>query len=170
MCADRFRSPRVWGCVLFALVASGLLPAKAAATSGFGADAACRQDPKLANKGRIEFRMENRPWREVFAWLSEQTGVPVVVTCMPVGSFTFVGPQGARYTIPEVVGIINRALLRQKNAFLLRRPRCFALYWADEPVLARGAAQIRTNTRRRYIQNSTSQYTNSTAAPASRGS
>lgn len=131
MSVDRFARPRVWACCLLALTAGlGLLPGKGAA-SGCAAEGACRRDPRLANLPRVEFRVKNKPWRDVLAWLTEQTGVPVACSFRPVGSFTFVGPPGARYTIPEVVGIIERGLMRQ-GYLLIPRPRCFALGLADE--------------------------------------
>jgi hypothetical protein len=131
MSANTFSYARVWGCFLLALVAGlVLLPGKAAA-SEFGAEAACRRDPELANLPRIEFRVEKKPWMEVLTWLTEQTGVPVLGTFRPVGSFTFIGPPGTKYTIPEVVGIIERGLMRQ-GYLLIRRPSCFTLGAIDE--------------------------------------
>src|SRR5438094_2118219 len=54
------------------------------------------------DQGGIEFRMEKKPWSEVFDWLSRRTGMPVITTFKLTGSFTFVGPPGARYTAPEI--------------------------------------------------------------------
>src|SRR5713226_7228805 len=52
-----------------------------------------RNDP---TKAGIEFRMVNKRWTEVFDWLSRETGVPYCGSSR-AGTFTFVGPKGARY-------------------------------------------------------------------------
>jgi hypothetical protein len=97
------------------------------------------QGPRPANNAGIEFAMKGKRWSEVFAWLTEQTDLPFVGSSIS-GQFTFVGRKGARYTLPQIVAIINQALLRQHNAYLVRRPRCFVLVWVAEPVLAQATA------------------------------
>jgi hypothetical protein len=89
---------------------------------------------KLTDRGGIEFRMENKPWSEVFEWLSKQSGVPVITSFKVAGSFTFIGPEGAKYTLPEIEFIINRALLHQNELALIRRERCFAIMAADSLI------------------------------------
>jgi hypothetical protein len=79
-----------------------------------------------ARQINIEFRMESKSWHEVFKWLSSQTGVPFIGSCGPAGTFTFIGPKEAKYSLPEIVASINQAL-RQQGFALVRRPRCFTL-------------------------------------------
>src|SRR4051794_4088564 len=52
----------------------------------------------------------NAPWRQVFNWLCEETGKPVLSCWTPTGGFTYQGPPGKRHTIPEVVALLNEAL------------------------------------------------------------
>jgi hypothetical protein len=112
-----------------------LPPEARAAPAPLPKTAGARRDK--VDDGRVEFRMENKPWRDVFRWLTDKSDLPFIVSCMPTGCFTFVGPKGARYSIPEVVAIVNRALL-PTGCRLIRRPRCFTLDWSeDEPLYAR---------------------------------
>src|SRR5262245_55478943 len=54
----------------------------------------------LPNK-KIAFAMDGKPWAEVFKWLSDETGLPVVYNSRPSGSFSFIGPQKKTYTLAE---------------------------------------------------------------------
>jgi hypothetical protein len=127
-----------WAILAVATLAVGLFPDEGRAALPNDTEAACRNDRRLANLGRVELRMKGKVWRDVFHWLTDLTGYPVVCTFLPTGTFTFVGPKGATYTIPEVAGIINRALVRQNNLRLHLWPgRSFALVSPDEPLLVR---------------------------------
>src|SRR5947207_1761779 len=57
------------------------------------------------------FSFEKKPWRSVFDWLVENSGKPVVGNHFPTSTFTFLSPKGKRYTMPEVIDIINEGLL-----------------------------------------------------------
>jgi type II secretory pathway component GspD/PulD (secretin) len=82
--------------------------------------------------GAFEFR--EAPWGQVFAWLSDRTGLPVVAPSRPVGTFTFVPPRPDKtYGVPEVVDVLNEALVAQKY-LLLPREHSFLLVAADEKV------------------------------------
>jgi type II secretory pathway component GspD/PulD (secretin) len=90
---------------------------------------------KAAEK-RFALRMEAVPWKKVFAWLADQTGLPVVAEQVPTGTFTFLPPASAgkaprTYTIPEVLDVLNDALLASKH-LLVRRANSFQLVAADE--------------------------------------
>jgi hypothetical protein len=78
---------------------------------------------------RVAFRMEDVRWVDVFRWLGEQTGKPFVGSSI-AGSFTFVGPPGARYTIPEILAIMNRNL-QQRGIILVERPKCFVIEFTE---------------------------------------
>jgi hypothetical protein len=77
--------------------------------------------------------MDNVTWKEVLNWLEEQTGLAVVSNNTPLGRFTFLGPKGARYTMPQILDILSEAL-RQQEMLLIRRERNFALVFADQFV------------------------------------
>ena len=79
--------------------------------------------------------MEDKPWSDVFQWLARETGVPVITDFKVSGHFTFIGPKGARYTIAEIIGLINEGLL-QHQLVLVRRPRTFGLAFVDAELLA----------------------------------
>jgi len=90
--------------------------------------------PKPAAK-TIKFEMRDKPWATVLEWLSDQTGVPVITIHKPTGTFTFIAPRNGptQFTIPQIIDILNEALLAQKY-ILIRRTSSFTLLPADEKI------------------------------------
>jgi len=100
------------------------------------ADEDKKKDDKKPEK-RLVFNMDGKPWSDVFTWLAKQSGKPLITTVKPTGSFTFVNPPGKTYTIPEVIDIINEALLSNsptQKYYLINRERSFTVVPADEKV------------------------------------
>src|SRR5262249_38873097 len=58
----------------------------------------------------VLFAFNKAEWRDVFRWLTDLTGKPVISVYRPPGTFSFRGPADKEYTIPEVVDIIKEAL------------------------------------------------------------
>ncbi len=80
----------------------------------------------------LEFRQV--PWARVFEWLGDRTGLPVITPYKPTGTFSFVPPRpGKTYTMPEVVDILNDALLGQ-HYLLVRGEHAFTLVAADQRI------------------------------------
>jgi type II secretory pathway component GspD/PulD (secretin) len=97
-----------------------------------GAPAAPLKQPETS----IVFSMSGKPWKDVFQWLTDQTNMPVVSTLIPTGTFSFIGPVGKSYSIPDVIDILNEGLLSNKNqrTMLVRREKSFLLVPADEKI------------------------------------
>ncbi|HXG13179.1 MAG TPA: secretin N-terminal domain-containing protein [Gemmataceae bacterium] len=96
---------------------------------------------------KIAFDMRGMPWGKVLEWLSDQTSMPVIADFPLQGTFTFISPKGRLYSIPEVVDILNDALLRQKY-LLIRREHNFVLVPAggqDEKIPAEYIPRIRAD-------------------------
>jgi RNA polymerase sigma-70 factor (ECF subfamily) len=92
------------------------------------------EKPKAAEK-RYTFSMQNKPWKDVLEWFSDQTDLVFVGTRKPSGTFTFVSPKGKEYTISEIVDILNEALMAEKDKYILIvREKTFTLHPADEPL------------------------------------
>jgi hypothetical protein len=92
---------------------------------------ASRRIPLRTRKGGIKFQMNGKPWREVLEWLADQSGEAWISPPMPVlGTFTYVGPADARYSVAEIFAIVNRALLREGYQ-LVRRQRSFIVQPTD---------------------------------------
>lgn len=90
-------------------------------------------DPvKLAQKA-VAFEMRDKPWKSVLEWLSNETGLPVITTATPTGTFSFYGNPKKKYTIAEVIDVINEALMSQKF-ILLRRDASFTVVPADVAI------------------------------------
>jgi len=86
---------------------------------------------------KVRFEFRDKRWAEVLEWLTEQTGLNVISNNKPAGTFTFIAPkvngQPREYTIPEVIDIINEALVQQKF-MLIRREASFTIVLADEVI------------------------------------
>jgi type II secretory pathway component GspD/PulD (secretin) len=80
---------------------------------------------------RIAFSMDDTAWRDVFRWVREKTGKPVIFTIKPSGTFSCVSPPGATYTVAEAIDIINDALMLRKF-YLLERPRNYIVVPIDD--------------------------------------
>src|SRR5262245_53803446 len=83
-----------------------------------------------AAKKDIGFTVVGKKWSEVFRWVTDLTKKPIVGT-PPTGSLSYTGPKDRLYSLPEVLDIINDALLLQKH-YLLHRERDFIIIGADE--------------------------------------
>jgi RNA polymerase sigma factor (sigma-70 family) len=97
--------------------------------------------PTKPAEKQYAFAMDNQPWKEVFQWLSDQTGLPLVSNYVPTGTFTFgpprVGGAVKQFTITEIIDIINEALQAShatQKYILLRRERSLLLLPADEKI------------------------------------
>ena len=91
---------------------------------------------------RYEFAISGKPWKDVFVWLNEKTGLPVVGVAVPTGTLNLIVKADKKYTIAEVIDLINEGLLSnepKQQYYLIRRERNFVLVPADQkfdPVLA----------------------------------
>jgi RNA polymerase sigma-70 factor (ECF subfamily) len=98
-------------------------------------------EAKTPAEKRYTFSMKDKPWKDIGEWFADVSGLRYTGKETPPGTFTFNGPKDKQYTIPEIVDIINDALLADKKApyLLIRRPRqppagTFAFVPADEKV------------------------------------
>ena len=86
---------------------------------------------------RVAFNMEGQRWSQVFQWLVDQTGLKYASSNNPQGSFTFKSPEGKKYTLGEIIDIINEGLDSnpdQQRYLLIRRDTSFVLVLADEKI------------------------------------
>src|SRR5262245_57020173 len=59
--------------------------------------------------------MRDERWSKGLECVCDTTGLPVIpVVSSPTGSFNFINPKGKKYTIPEIIDIINDGLAIQK--------------------------------------------------------
>lgn len=87
---------------------------------------------KLADK-QVAFEMRDKPWKSVLEWLCNETGLPVITVATPTGSFSFYGNPKKKYSIPEIIDIINEALLSQKYV-MIRREASLTVVPADMQI------------------------------------
>ena len=99
---------------VLAVLAASTPAGRAAAQDVKSAPGQASPDKKYA------FEFDKRPWREVFEWLSDRTGLPLITSIYPTGTFSFVAPKppgGGRmeYTIPQIIDILNESLVKEKR-------------------------------------------------------
>jgi type II secretory pathway component GspD/PulD (secretin) len=126
----------------FSLIAGAMVGLLLASLStAFGqAPPAAKGDKAAAPEKRLLFEMREKPWKEVFDWLSDQSGLPVIASKKPAGNFTFVAPRGAdreprQYTMREICDFLNEGLAGTATGqfVLIRRPGAFVLVPLSEP-------------------------------------
>lgn len=86
-----------------------------------------------AGEPTFTFEMRQKPWATVFEWLTDKTGRPFISRTIPTGTFSFIARAGQKYTLPQVIDIINDGLILQKYV-LLNRGTSFTVVAADEDV------------------------------------
>jgi general secretion pathway protein D len=116
-----------WSFVLSMLAALALGGGRVQAQAKTGS-----MDKKFLEK-RFTLEFRNEPWQKVLEWLADQTKIPVTTDHYPTGSFTFIAPKGAKYSLPDVIDIINGGLLTKKY-LLIRLPQLFTLVDASEKI------------------------------------
>jgi len=99
-------------------------------------------DPNSLSTKTVSFEMRDKPWKNVLEWLSNETGLPVITTATPTGTFNFYGNPKKKYTIPEVIDVINEGLL-EKKFVLIRKDASFTIVPADLQVDPSIVPQIR---------------------------
>ncbi len=78
--------------------------------------------PKSGSQKTVQFEMRQQPWDKVLEWLADTTGLHVIPSYKPQGSFDFISSaKKTQYTIPEVIDILNEALAAQKVPLMLVR-------------------------------------------------
>lgn len=93
-----------------------------------------KKDPE---KAVVHYGLKNTKWREVFEWLAEMTGKPVLALSYPTGTFTLEGPADREYTISEVIDLVSEELMSDphpRKYFLLQRERSFVLVLVDKKI------------------------------------
>jgi len=92
------------------------------------------KNERLNPERRRPFSMTNKPWNEVIEWLVDQSGLSYIsVHPVPTGTFNFISPKGATYSLPQVIDIINEGLLLHKSV-LIRHDKSFTIISTVAPI------------------------------------
>ncbi len=78
--------------------------------------------------------INNQPWSKVLDWFSKESGLVLIATALPSGSVTIKTKPGTKYTIPQVVDLLNRSLALQKFILLRIDSTTFTVLPADEKI------------------------------------
>ncbi len=101
------------------------------------APAPLRKAEEGKDEKRFTLAVNGKNWREVLTWLSDVSDQAIVGPVIPGGTCTVAAPPGRRYTLAEVVELLNDDLLRIDRPvryFLFTRERTFVLVPADEVI------------------------------------
>jgi hypothetical protein len=86
--------------------------------------------------------MRSKPWKAVFEWLSDQTGLPVIAEQLPTGTFSISSPPNKRYTLVHVIDLLNEALMGQKYV-LIRGEKSFRLVATNKKIDQASLPQVK---------------------------
>jgi RNA polymerase sigma factor (sigma-70 family) len=92
-----------------------------------------KEAAKPAEPKKYTFRMKNVPWGDVLDWYAKETGLTMITTLKPTGTFTFNPPEGRQFTLEEITDLLNEAMAQQKF-ILIRRHMTFFIHPADERI------------------------------------
>ena len=80
-----------------------------------------------------QLNFKTAPWPSVLEWFANESGLTPILTVTPTGSVTIQPPKDRKYTLGEVVDLINEAMTQQKF-ILIRRQVTFFIHPSDEKL------------------------------------
>jgi type II secretory pathway component GspD/PulD (secretin) len=83
------------------------------------------QPPKPVEEKQYTVSFDKTPWPEVFKWFEKETGLTYIDTDLLKGTFTFKSDR--KFTLPQVVDILNGALAERKLT-IIRRSQTFLVH------------------------------------------
>ena len=89
--------------------------------------------PAGAGQKTLSINFDNKPWTDVVDWFGRESGLVWVGSIKVPGSFTVKAAPDQKFTIPEIVDLMNEQLL-VKKFLLIRRGMSFTILPADEPI------------------------------------
>src|SRR5262245_44981798 len=114
----------------------GVVPTAPMTAPGTGAPAPA---PGSERTTTLNFKSAN--WDDVLEWFSKESGLTPILTVKPTGSVTLQPPKDKKFTMGEVVDLLNEAMIQQKF-ILIRRQVSFYIHPADEKIDASWVPRI----------------------------
>ncbi len=87
----------------------------------------------------VNFKSAN--WDDVLEWFSKESGLTPILTVKPTGSVTLQPHKDRRFTMGEVVDLLNEAMTQQRF-ILIRRNVTFIIHPSDEKIDASWVPRI----------------------------
>jgi type II secretory pathway component GspD/PulD (secretin) len=100
-------------------------------TSAFVVQVAGKLPPPPGKKAA--FAIPEKPWKAVFEWLSDHSGLPVVANDIPTGTCSIVPMGDKPAKLADIIDLLNEVLI-QKQFLLIRGERSIKLVPADERI------------------------------------
>ena len=89
--------------------------------------------PAAAPEKTVTVNFKNAPWEVVLDWFATESGLTPIYTVHPTGSVTLQPPKDRKFTMGEVVDLLNEAMIGQKF-ILIRRQVSFTIHPSDEKL------------------------------------
>ena len=91
------------------------------------------QEPTKKDEPSYLFEMRGKTWGTVFEWLADKSGRTFVSRDIPTGTLNFIAPKDRKFTIPQIIDIINDGLY-PLNFVLIDKGTSFALFPSDKEI------------------------------------
>ena len=106
--------------------------------TAWGQEGPAKQAPAREVQKTFAFEFRDTPWDKILDWLADNSGgLPVVSSIKPQGTFNFVSPPGKKYTLPQIIDILNRSLLANKIIILRNNTNFTVVSNEDALTIAR---------------------------------
>ncbi|MCS7269548.1 MAG: hypothetical protein NZ703_00555 [Gemmataceae bacterium] len=96
---------------------------------------------KSSSERTITVNFKNAHWDDVLEWFAKESGLTPILTVRPTGSVTLLPPKDRKFTLGEVVDLLNEALIQQRF-ILIRRQISFYIHPSDEKIDASWVPRI----------------------------
>jgi general secretion pathway protein D len=81
----------------------------------------------------LTVNFKDTKWEDVLDWFAAESGMQKILTVKPPGTVNLQTPKDRKYTISEVVDLLNEALTQQRF-ILIRRNVTFFIHPSDDPL------------------------------------
>lgn len=122
-----------WKQRFYVATVSSMMGMGLVALTAWGQEGPAKQPTKEVQR-TFTFEFRDTPWDKVLDWLADNSGgMPVVSSIKPQGTFNFVNAGGKKYTLPQIIDILNRSLIKDK-IMIIRGSSSYTVISSDDAL------------------------------------
>lgn len=122
-----------WKQRFYVATVSSMLGIGLVGLTAWGQEGPAKQPAKEVLK-TYTFEFRDTPWDKVLDWLADNSGgLPIVGGIKPQGTFNFVNSGGKKHTLPQIIDILNRSLIKDK-ILIIRGSNNFTVISSDDAL------------------------------------
>jgi general secretion pathway protein D len=122
-----------WKQRFYVATVSSMLGIGLVGLTAWGQEGPAKQPAKEVLKP-YTFEFRDTPWDKVLDWLADNSGgLPIVGGIKPQGTFNFVNSGGKKHTLPQIIDILNRSLIKDK-ILIIRGSNNFTVISSDDAL------------------------------------